>query len=177
MGPFGELLACGQRQTLEFFFVGLKEVSEPTVDHGELLYNASVLAHYAQVSRFADEALPTPSDLGEVFDHFVLDTPLRHDPEMMEIAGAHCLLLTGFFERQMRHRYNIRWYIEMGAGFFKRAAGRERTEGKARMLSAIGSRFEFWRERHARLSRELGGQSSLLIAAPPRRPRAPHRRR
>jgi hypothetical protein len=171
MGPFGELLACGQRQTLEFFFVGLKEVSEPTVDHGELMYNASVLAHYAQVSRFADDALPTPNDLGEVFDHFVLDTSLRQDPEMMEMAGAQCLLLTGFFERQMRHRYNIRWYIEMGSGFFKRAAGRERTEGKARMLGTIGSRFEFWRERHARLSRELGGRSSLLIAVPPRKPR------
>ena len=176
MGPFGELLACGQRQTLEFFFVGLKEVSEPTVDHGELLYNASVLAHYAQVSRFADEALPTPTDLGEVFDHFVLDTTLRQDPEMMEIAGAHCLLLTGFFETQMRHRYNIRWYTQMGAGFFKRAAGQERAAGKARMLGTIASRFEFWRERHARLSRELGARSSLLISAPPRKPQGPGRR-
>ena len=50
MDPLGELLATDHRQTLEFFIVGLRDVSEPTVDQQELLYNASVLAHYAQVS-------------------------------------------------------------------------------------------------------------------------------
>ena len=40
----------------------------------------------------------------------------------METAGAQCLLLTGFFEDQMRGRHNIRWYAELGAGFFVRAA-------------------------------------------------------
>jgi len=45
MGSLGELLAAGEKQTLEFFVVRLKDVSEPTVDHLELLYNASVLAH------------------------------------------------------------------------------------------------------------------------------------
>ena len=46
-GSLAELLAAGEQQTLEFFVVRLKEVSEPTVDHQELLYNASVLAHHA----------------------------------------------------------------------------------------------------------------------------------
>ena len=54
MGPLRELLAADQRQALEFFFIGLKDVSEPTVDRRELLYNASLLAHYAQVSTHAD---------------------------------------------------------------------------------------------------------------------------
>ena len=50
MNPLRELLGADHRQTLEFFFLGLQDVSEPTVDRQELLYNASVLAHYAQVS-------------------------------------------------------------------------------------------------------------------------------
>ena len=50
VGSLGELLAAGEKQTLEFFVVRLKEVSEPAVDRQELLYNASVLAHYALVS-------------------------------------------------------------------------------------------------------------------------------
>ncbi len=50
MGPLGELLATDHQQTLEFFILGLRDVSEPTVDREELFYNASVLAHYAQVS-------------------------------------------------------------------------------------------------------------------------------
>ena len=54
MGPLRELLATDHRQALEFFFQRLKDVSGPTVDHQELLYNASVLAHYAQVSTHAD---------------------------------------------------------------------------------------------------------------------------
>ena len=34
---------------------------------------------------------------------------------LIEAAGAQCLLLAGFFEDQMRRRYNIRWYAELGA--------------------------------------------------------------
>ena len=109
MESLKELLATDQRQTLEFFFLGLLDVSEPPVDRRELLYNASVLAHYAQVSAHADTELPAPANLGTVFDHFVLDTTLRHDALMMEAAGAQCLLLSGFFEKQMCRRHNIRW--------------------------------------------------------------------
>ena len=167
MGPYGELLAAGHLQTLEFFAVGLRDVSDISVDQDELLYNASVLAHFAQVSRFADTDLPTPANLGDVFDHFVADTTLLGDSEMMESAGAQCLLLTGFFETQMRQRYNIRWYVQLGTGFFRRAAAQERTANKARLLGTIANRFDFWRERHARLSRELGGRSGYRL---PRRP-------
>ena len=54
MNPLGELLATDHRRVLEFFVSGLRDVSEPDVDRQELLYNASVLAHYAQVSTEAD---------------------------------------------------------------------------------------------------------------------------
>jgi hypothetical protein len=53
------LLATDHRQTLEFFFVHLQDVTEPSVDRQELLYNASVLAHYAQVSTCAISRSPT----------------------------------------------------------------------------------------------------------------------
>ena len=102
MDPLRELLATDHRQALEFFFLGLQNVSEPTVDRQELLYNASVLAHYAHVSTQADVDLPAPANLSVAFDHFVSDTTLLHDSLMMETAGAQCLLLSGFFEDQMR---------------------------------------------------------------------------
>jgi hypothetical protein len=166
MGPLGELLATDQRQALEFFFVRLQDVSEPTVDRQELLYNASLLAHYAQVSTQPDVDLPTPANLSAVFDRFVADTSVLNDSGMMETAGAQCLLLAGFFEDQMRRRHNIRWYAELGAGFFNRAARQERSEPKARLLDAIARRFEPWRRRQAQLGRELRDQPYLL--APPR---------
>lgn len=166
MGPLQELIAIDHRQALEFFVQRLQDVSEPTVDQQELLYNASLLAHYAQVSTQADADMPAPATLNDVFDHFVSDTTLLHDSLMMETAGAQCLLLAGFFEDQLRRRHNIRWYAELGASFFSRAALYERSPHKARLLDAIARRFEPWRRRHAQLSRELRDQPYLLSSGP-----------
>jgi hypothetical protein len=168
MGPLRELIAIDHRQTLEFFALRLQDVSEATVDRQELLYNASLLAHYAQVSTQPDVDLPAPANLSTVFDHFVSDTTLLPDSLMMETAGAQCLLLAGFFEEQMRRRHNIRWYAKLGASFFSRAALHEPSPHRARLLDAIARRFEPWRQRHAQLSRELRDQPYLLT--PPRPP-------
>ena len=168
MGPLRELLAIDHRQTLEFFVLRLQDLSERSVDRQELLYNASLLAHYAQVSTQPDVDVPAPANLSAVFDHFVADTTLLDDRLMMETAGAQCLLLAGFFEDQMRRRHNIRWYAELGASFFTRAARQERSLDKARLLDAIAKRFESWRRRHAQLSRELRDEPYLLT--PPTRP-------
>jgi hypothetical protein len=162
MEPLEELLATDHRRVLEFFFVGLRDVSEPTVDRDELLYNASVLAHYAQVSTTADTGWPVPSTLIAVFDQFVSATAMPGDGVMMEEAGAQCLLMAGFFEDQMRRRHNIRWYSQLGTGFFGRAAAHEQSARKARLLESLAKHFEPWRQRHARLSRELRDHPYLL---------------
>ena len=168
MGPLRELLATDHRQALEFFFSRLQDVSGPSVDREELLYNASVLAHYAQVSTQAEFELSAPANLSAVFDYFVLDTTLPDDRLILETVGAQCLVLTGFFEDQMRRRHNIRWYAEIGATFLSRAAVREPSPHKAQLLDAIARHFEAWRQRHARLSRDLRDQPFLLT--PPRPP-------
>ena len=165
MDPLGELLASDHRRTLEFFVMNLKDVSEPTVDQQELLYNASVLAHYAQISIDADTPMGPSADLAAVFDHFVADMSALADPLMLETAGAQCLLFAGFFEEQMRRRHNIHWYSEIGAGFYRRAAVAEQSASKAKLLDTIGRHFEPWRRRHARLSHELR-DSPYLISWP-----------
>lgn len=166
IGLPGELYAVTHRQTFEFFFVGLKEVSDKDTDEVALLYNASILAHYAQVSTQAVFDVSTPGHLGVVFDNFVYDDSLRGDSVMMETAGTQCLLLTGFFEDQMKRRHNIRWYSELGAGFFFRAAvalGPDSIfEKKAGFLKNLARNFELWRSRYARLSRELRDQPYLI---------------
>jgi hypothetical protein len=75
MGPLRELLAIDHQQTLKFFVLRLQDVSEPTVDRQELLYNASLLAHYAQVSTQPDIDLPAPANLSAVFDHLCPTRP------------------------------------------------------------------------------------------------------
>jgi hypothetical protein len=162
MEPLHELLATDHRQTLEFFFVELRDISEPGVDREELLYNASVLAHFAQTSTQATSEFAAPTHLGQLFDHFVMDNLLHDDETAMESAGAQCLLLAGFFEGQMRVRHNIRWYSGLGASFFRRAAERSASSRKARLLGLMSVDFEMWRQRHARLGRELRDRTYLL---------------
>lgn len=169
--PLWELLATDHRQALEFFFVHLQDISEPGVERQELLYNASVLAHYAQVSTQTDTEMSTPATLSDVFDHFVCDTSMMDDRMMMETAGAQCLLLAGFFEDQMRRRHNIRWYAHLGACFFSRAAVGEPSASKSRLLESIAVRFEPWRRRYARLSRDLRDNPYILdLPKPPQPP-------
>ena len=167
MDPFRELIAIDHRQALEFFTVRLQDISEPDVDRHELLYNASVLAHYAQTSTHSATDLGTPATLSAVFDNFVLDTTLMNDRLMMETAGAQCLLLAGFFEDQMTGRHNIRWYAQLGAGFFSRAASGESSADRARVLTALSRRFESWRRKHAQVSRELRDLPYLLALPKP----------
>ena len=170
MESLKELLRVDHRRALEFFVTGLRDVSDREVDRQMLLYNASVLAHFAQVSTETHVELPTPASLSDVFDHFVCGRVLFHDSEMMEVAGAQCLLLAGFFENQMRARHSIRWYAQLGASYFGRAAERADSPPKTQLLEKMSCRFEEWRERHARLSRELRDQPYMLF--PPRSPSA-----
>lgn len=163
-----ELLATDERRALEFFFVHLRDVCEPSVAGDELLYNASVLAHYSQVSTATTGGMPMLPGLSTLFDQFVLDTTAYDDAEMMETAAAQCLVLAGFFEGQMRRRHAIGWYAELGAGFFSRAAAQQESENKARLLLSLSRHFEPWRQRYARLSRDLRDLPYLL--PPPLKP-------
>jgi hypothetical protein len=160
--PFEDLLAVDHRRAFEFFVVGLRDVAEGEVDRDELLYNASVLAHYSQVSTASDSDFPAPANLAFVFDQFVLGTEFAADGATMEVAGAQCLLLAGFFEDQMRGRFNLTWYATLGAGFFRRAAAHESSSRKAELLDKVGRHFEPWRQTHARLGRELRDRPYLL---------------
>ena len=157
-----DLLAVDHRGAFEFFVVNLRDVADADVDRQELLYNASVLAHYSQVSTAAETDFPAPANLSFVFDQFVLGTELPGDGATMEIAGAQCLLLAGFFQDQMRGRFNLQWYATLGAGFFRRAAAQEASAKKAQLLEAVARRFEPWRQTHARLGRELRDRPYLL---------------
>ena len=167
MGPLRELLGVDHRRTLEFFVIGLKDVAEGEVDQQQLLYNASVLAHYAQVSTASESEFPTPSALAAVFDHFVAAPDGVVDADLLETAGTHCLLMAGVFEDQMKARHNLRWYAQLGAGFYHRAAQRERAPKRAWLLNTMSGEFEPWRSRHARLGRELRDTPYLLSLPTP----------
>ena len=155
MGPLDRLLSSDPRETLQFFFSGLRDVTLGQADEQAVLYNASVLAHFASTSTATTSGLPTPASLSTVFDNFVLDTSFRDDPEILELAGGQCLLLTGFFADHLKARFNLDWYGELGAGFYGTAASLSRTPAHRQMMVHMAGRFDYWRSNHLKLSREL----------------------
>ena len=164
----GDWLAVTNAQALRFFFERLKDVTdddEPPMQ--ELLYNASVLAHFATTSTASTPTFPsTPADLTMMFDLFVLDRSQHSDPEIMEAAASQCLLLTGFFGDQMKGRHNITWYAMLGAGFYDSAAQHGTDRTRARMMIAMASRFDFWRRQQHRLAKELREVNLLIPGSP-----------
>jgi hypothetical protein len=162
MGPLEELLAVSERRALEFFATGLKDVCEPGVDRQELVYNASVLAHYALVSTESTSGWPAPRTLAAVFDQFVQDPHTFSSSSMMEEAAAQCLVIAGFIETPMHERQNCRWYDDLGDAVYARAAAASASPRRARFFEVLAREFEPWRRRHARLSRELRDIPYLL---------------
>lgn len=161
-----ELLGVTTQQALQFFYERLLDVSdeaEPPSD--ELLYNSSVLAHFATTSVASDAFPACPSSLATVFDLYVIDrAALAHDPEIFETAAAQILLLTGFFQDQQKQRHQIEWYAGLGSAFFAQAARLTGDPQRGRLMAVMARRFAFWRERQHQLAIELR-ESPLLITS------------
>jgi hypothetical protein len=159
-------LAVDSNQALRFFYERLRDVVQehPSgAPDAELLYNASVLAHFATTSTVSSTDFPpSPVNLSTVFDVFVLDRSQHVDPEVMEAAGSQCLMLTGFFQDQLRRRHNVDWYAKLGADFYDSAAHLSRDVKRVRLLGAMAAHFEFWRRQQRRLAAELRDEPMLI---------------
>jgi hypothetical protein len=164
------LLRVTEDDAFQFFLEHLKDVTESSEPPArELLYNASLLAHYASTSVGSTHTFPSgPASLAGVFDTFVLDRSQHVDAEILEAAASQCLLLTGFFEDQQRRRHNIAWYAGLGASFYAGAARVLGDPARARLMWTMARRFGFWREQYRRLAVDLGDRRQLLARpAPP----------
>lgn len=160
-----EQLGVTNLQALQFFFEHLRDVTddaEPPRD--ELLYNASVLAHFASTSTNSSDTFPScPTSLMTVFDLFVMDRTQPHDdPDIMEAAASQCLLLTGFFQDQQRRRHRVEWYASLGMAFYDRAAHATRDRARARMMTVMARRFAYWQEQQHRLAADLRDAPRLI---------------
>jgi hypothetical protein len=158
------LLGVTDQEAFQFFLEHLREltdVAEPP--EKELLYNASVLAHFATTSTSSKDTFPAcPPSLSTVFDQFVMDRSQHVAPDIMEAAAAQCLLLTGFFQDQQKRRHRIAWYAGLGMAFYMRAAVAGRDRSRSRLMETMSKRFEFWRVQQHRLAVELREEASQI---------------
>src|SRR5437868_4347522 len=124
MDNLRELQGCTSTDTLNFFFQYLQDDVGGILPQDQIIYAASVLAHYAQTSCGADYEVPAPRTLIEIFDRYILEGVYHRskDHETLEFAGAEILFLNGFFRKQMSRRHNIAYFDGLGRMFYARAS-------------------------------------------------------
>jgi hypothetical protein len=145
VGYLRELIAVDHRETYHFFLNSLTEVLQERPDTSQLKYSASVLAHYAETSTESQTGFPTAANLSDVLDQFIIRDLGPQEPRSLEEAGAQTLFLTGFFQAQMRRRHSIRWFIELGQGFFSQASdGKNDFPRKQKVLRGMSANFSMW---------------------------------
>jgi hypothetical protein len=170
MGYLGELLACNQQQTLNFFFLGLTEGLTPSsgIAMPVVIYTASGLASYALTPEGSATDPPLARDLGEVYTNFV-STKIS-DPQTLEQAGLQTFVLVSFFNDQMHERYgkaHLIWYAEyarscmMQASMLLRGHGAEENT-RSNVLRAFGNGFYPLGSACANMSRNLRAQQDIL---------------
>ena len=166
MSDFEMLFAVSHKQTLKFFAERFQEISDEPLEKVELMYNASLHAHYSQVSTFSETEFPMLQNLSVLFDKFVYDTSMQRDAKMMETAAAQCLIFSGFFEAQQGRRHNIKWYAQIGQGFYEKAAGLSASKQEAQLFHLMNYKFEWWRKKHFELSQDFRERPYLLRLPP-----------
>jgi hypothetical protein len=159
-----ELLQVDKEVAFHFFVSGLcGEMAEDSpLSKDVVLYTASVLAHHTLTSCVSGDSMPAPKSLTDIFEHFVEDTEMQTDQEILEVAGAQTLLLTGFFLHQMnRRRHNVRWYRSLGSIFFNKAAMRCEPK-KGILLRKMSVQFNPLADTCSRLHRRLWEERFLI---------------
>ena len=160
---FEELVAVDSNRAFNFFLASLREavVTERFTDD-EMLYVASILAHYSQTSRFDTTTMPCMANLSEVFDNFVLQTTRLTDSQSLEFGGSQVLLFAGFFRDQMCQRHNVKWYDQVGQSLYERASQHSKNLKKRELFDRLSESFPAWTIVCRNLSRTLRDNRLLL---------------
>jgi hypothetical protein len=160
---FQELIAVDSGTALNFFAENLREtVGARRYKEDEMFYVASILAHYAQTSRYDASSMPSLSNLSEVFDTFILQTTTAGDPDMLEIGGSQVLLFAGFFRDQMTRRHNVGWYDQIGQSLYERASQHVDNKAKRQLFEGLSESFPAWTGVCSTMSRTFRENRFLL---------------
>jgi hypothetical protein len=158
---FEELVAVDSGRAFKFFLASLQETAVPEkYREDEMLYVASILAHYSQTSRCDTTSMPCMANLSEVFDNFILQTST--DSEVLEFGGSQVLLFAGFFRDQMHRRHNVKWYDQVGQSLYEKAGQHSHNLKKRELFDRLSESFPAWTMVCRNLSRTLRENRLLL---------------
>jgi hypothetical protein len=119
------------------------------------------------VSCASTNGFSCPRTLIDVYENFVSSgnpalTRSKLDLGICEIAGGQCLFLSGFFERELQSRHNIRWYIYNGRRFYTLVAENTVERERGAKMQKMADQFEIWHGAYSSLRRHLRESQYIL---------------
>ncbi|MES2213660.1 MAG: hypothetical protein V4473_02365 [Patescibacteria group bacterium] len=152
---FEELIGVDSARAFNFFSTSLREaLGTKRLNVDQMLYVASVLAHYSQTSRFDTESMPFTTELVGVLEYYMFQQPTVNS-EILEIGGSQVLLFAGFFRDQMRRRHNVEWYDQIGQSLYDRASRFTTDRRKQKLFDGLAESFPAWALVCSDMSRRL----------------------
>ena len=163
-----ELLQFTSTGTLQFFYTELRDTnSARDLSRLEALHVASMLSHYAQVSRFAPATeMPPPSDLDELSKRFevfdALSVEQLHDQLTVRIAAAQCLFALAFYTAWLESRRHLAWLEDHGRTYYRHSSELSKTDSDKKTFWLMSQNFAAWVKACQEMQADLRDRPFLL---------------
>ena len=145
-----ELLQFTSNGTLQFFYTELRDTSSARdLSKLEALHVASMLSHYAHVSRYAPSTeMPPPADLEELSKRFLVFDALAieqlNDQMTVRIAAAQCLFALAFYTAWLESRRHFEWLQDHGRAYYRHTSQLSKTDNDKKTYWLMSQNFAEW---------------------------------
>jgi hypothetical protein len=163
-----ELLQFTSNGTLQFFYTELRDTtSARDLSKLEALHVASMLAHYAHVSRYAPTTeMPPPAGLDEVAKRFqvfdALSVEQLNDQMTVRIAAAQCLFALSFYAAWVEDRRHQAWLEDHGRTYYLHTSNLSKTENDKKTFWLMSTNFAAWVSACREMQADLRDRPFLL---------------
>ena len=158
-----DLLAVDTITAFNFFSESLQDVlKNKKFDPDQMVYVASVLAHYAINSCEILNDCTEASHLGQIYEFFVLRELARENSKMYALGGAQLLVFGGFYRHHMSTRHNLGYYDQLGQSFYSKAGRYTVSPKERRLFEKFSENFPWWTHVCSDLQKSLSDKRFLL---------------
>lgn len=145
-----ELLQFTSNSTLQFFYTELRDTSSAReLSQLEALHVASMLSHYAHVSRYASTLeMPPPAGLDELSRRFTVLDALSvedlGDQMTVRIAAAECLFALAFYTAWLESRRHMAWLEDHGRTYYLHTSHLSKSDNDKKTFWLMSTNFAAW---------------------------------
>lgn len=163
-----ELLQFTSNSTVQFFYTELRDTnSARELTQLEALHVASMLSHYAHVSRYAPASeMPPPSGVDEISKQFELFDALSieqlKDQMTLRVAAARCLFALAFYSASLESRSHMTWLEDHGRAYYGYTSQLSKTDNDKKTFWLMSKNFAAWVKACQEMQADLRERPFLL---------------